>query len=180
MRRIFAICLTAQVIALATLSLRNALAESDPIFTVTSSDFGKGATIPERYTCSGLNTSPNLEWSGVPNGTRSLALIVEDPDAPEGTFVHWVIYNLSPDTKQLPQGISSSNGSIGEQGINGRGETGYTGPCPPSGKPHHYHFQLYALDQKLQLGPGATEAQVQSAMKGHVIGKAELVGIFGR
>lgn len=182
MRRVFAIGLTAQVMAtLVILFAQNSLAESDPVFSLASSAFQNGQRIPERYTCSGLNTSPALEWSGVPAGTRSLVLTVDDPDAPGGIFVHWVVYNLSSTGKKLPDGISSSaNNAAGEQGTNGRDEAGYTGPCPPPGKPHHYHFRLYALDQKLQLGPGATEAQVDAAMKGHVLAKAELVGVFQR
>jgi Raf kinase inhibitor-like YbhB/YbcL family protein len=182
MRRTFAIYVAAQVMAtLVTLPLRDSLAESDLVFSLASSDFQNGQTIPERYTCSGLNTSPALEWSGVPSSARSLVLTVDDPDAPGGTFVHWVIYNLSPESKELPEGISSSaRNTIGEQGTNGRDEVGYAGPCPPPGKPHHYHFRLYALDQKLQLGLGATEAQVEAAMKGHVLGNAELVGVFER
>jgi Raf kinase inhibitor-like YbhB/YbcL family protein len=182
MRRIFARYVTAQVMAtLVTLLVRNSLAQSGPVFFLASSDFQNGETIPERYTCSGLNTSPALSWNGVPGGARSLVLTVDDPDAPGGTFVHWVIYNLSPASKQLPEGFSSSaHDVIGEVGTNGGGEGSYTGPCPPPGKPHHYHFRLYALDQKLPLGPGATEAQVDAAMKGHVLGETELVGVFER
>jgi len=148
---------------------------------LTCSAFENGGTIPQRYTCSGHNESPALKWTGVPREARSLVLIVDDPDAPMGTFVHWVIYNLSATAAGLPQAMLAT-ASVGgsEQGVNGRGEIGYTGPCPPPGKPHHYHFRLYALDSKLALKEGATARQVEEAIKGHVIGSAELIGIFGR
>jgi Raf kinase inhibitor-like YbhB/YbcL family protein len=182
MRRIPAICVKAQMIAIVVIfSLRTPCAVSAEAFSLTSPDFRNGGTIPERFTCSGLNTSPALEWSGTPAGARSLVLTVDDPDAPGGTFVHWVIYNLSPISKELPEGISlSAHNGAGEQGTNAGGDNGYTGPCPPPGKLHHYHFRLYALDQKLLLEPGATQAQVEAAMKGHVLGSAELVGVFER
>jgi len=156
-------------------------ASGDPSLALVSSAFQNAGRIPERCTCSGLNTSPALEWTGIPGGTRSLALILDDPDAPGGTFVHWVVYNITPSSKELPEGMSASAPVInGEQGENGRSEIGYTGPCPPPGAPHHYHFRLYALDQNLQLTPGATAEQVEAAMQGHVLGSTELVGIFER
>lgn len=154
--------------------------ESSPSLGLTTSAFKNGGTIPEPYTCSGLNKSPALVWKGVPTGVRSLALIVSDPDAPKGTFVHWVIYNIDPGTKELAEGVASGSVANAEQGVNGRGELGYTGPCPPAGKPHHYHFRLYALDQKLKLNPGASAEQVEEAMRGHVLGTADLVGTFQR
>jgi Raf kinase inhibitor-like YbhB/YbcL family protein len=144
-----------------------------------SSAFKSGDAIPERFTCSGDNESPALEFTGVPDGTHSLALILDDPDAPMGTFVHWVIYNLPSALKGLPEGVSSSAGGL-EQGVNGFGKIGYTGPCPPPGKPHHYRFRFYALDQKLELKQGVTSQKVEAAMKGHVLGRSELVGIFQR
>jgi Raf kinase inhibitor-like YbhB/YbcL family protein len=181
MRPILARCMTVQVlgtlIILSLSSISSALA--DPSLALMSSAFVNGGAIPERYTCSGLNSSPPLKWTGVPGATRSLALILDDPDAPGGTFVHWVVYNVSPTVKGLSEGMSES-GFVGEQGSNGRSETGYTGPCPPPGTPHHYHFRLYALDQKLQLKPGATENEVEAAMKGHVLGNTELIGVFER
>ncbi len=176
-------CLMLQVIGLALILLLRTIAPADldPALTLTSSAFENGALIPERYTCSGDNKSPALKWTGVPPTARSLALILDDPDAPMGTFVHWVVYNLSPTVKGLPEGVSASASvEDGEQGVNGRGAIGYTGACPPPGKPHHYQFRLYALNQKLELKTGATAQQVEAAMKGHVLGSAELVGIFGR
>jgi len=164
------------------LTLRTtATADSDMTLTLTSSAFENGGTIPEQYTCSGHNESPALQWTGVPGGTRSLTLILDDPDAPRGTFVHWVVYNLSPTAKGLPKGVSATASfADSEQGVNGGGVIGYTGPCPPPGKPHHYHFRLCALDQKLELQAGATAHQIEAAIKGHVLSSAELVGIFAR
>jgi Raf kinase inhibitor-like YbhB/YbcL family protein len=183
MRLVPSTCVTAPVIGLSLiLSVQTvAIAAPDQTLALTSSAFKNEATIPERYTCVGHNESPELMWTGVPSGTRSFVLILDDPDAPMGTFTHWVAYNLPPNTKTLPQGLSATASlSDGEQGINGRGEPGYTGPCPPPGKPHHYHFRLYALDEKLELGAGATAQQVEEAIKGHVLASAELVGIFQR
>jgi Raf kinase inhibitor-like YbhB/YbcL family protein len=154
-------------------------AEPYPTFSLTSPAFKNGGAIPQPYTCSGLNKSPALAWRGVPSGTRSLALVVSDPDAPGGTFVHWVVYNIPPATDELPEGGSASIAN-GEVGVNGRGELGYTGPCPPPGKPHHYHFRLYALDQRLELKGDATAEQLEAAAKGHVLSSTETVGIFER
>jgi Raf kinase inhibitor-like YbhB/YbcL family protein len=158
-----------------------AISGADPTLALSSFAFTNQGTIPKRYTCSGQNQSPALEWTAVPSGTRSFALILDDPDAPMGTFVHWVIYNLSPTTKGLPEGVSpmASPDNV-EQGVNGSGAIGYMGPCPPPGKPHHYHFRLYALDRKLELKGGATADQVEAAARGHILGRTELVGVFGR
>jgi Raf kinase inhibitor-like YbhB/YbcL family protein len=164
------------------LTLRTfATADPDLTLALTSPAFKNEGTIPERYTCSGRDQSPALKWTGVPAGTHSLALILDDPDAPMGTFVHWVLYNLSQTSEGLPEGASMpAPGAHGQQGVNGRDAIGYTGPCPPPGKPHHYHFRLYALDQELELKTGATAQQVEAAMKGHIVGSTELVGIFER
>lgn len=183
MRLISALNVIVQVVGLALILTPHtvAIADPQPTLVLTSSAFDNGGRIPEGYTCSGYNKSPALKWTGVPKGTRSLALILDDPDAPMGTFVHWVVYNLSPTSKGLPEGVSpSALVANGEQGTNGRGAIGYTGPCPPPGKPHHYHFHLYALDQKLELKAGAAAQQLEAALKGHVLGNAELVGIFKR
>jgi Raf kinase inhibitor-like YbhB/YbcL family protein len=183
MRLILATCLRILAVGIALILSMQAKssAETGPSFRLTSSAFQNGGMIPELYTCSGANKSPGLVWTGVPSGTRSLVLIVSDPDAPRGTFVHWVIYNIDPAAKELPEGLSTSASvANAEQGVNGRAELGYTGPCPPPGKPHHYHFQLYALDQAVGLKAGATAEQVAAAMKGHILGTIELVGIFQR
>ena len=147
-----------------------------------SSAFSNGSTIPVQFTCGGDNQSPALSWTGVPHESRSLTLIVEDPDAPGGTFIHWVIYNMPADRSSLPEDVPGKDNIAGggEQGLNGRGEIGYHGPCPPPGAPHHYHFRLYALDRKLDLKPGASARQVKHAMGNHVLAETDMVGMFGR
>jgi Raf kinase inhibitor-like YbhB/YbcL family protein len=146
-----------------------------------SSAFEEGGAIPAHYTCEGLDISPPLSWSSVPNGTRSLALIVDDPDAPRGAFVHWVIYNLPPDTLRLPEDIPNQRtlprGAL--QGMNGAGGIGYTGPCPPNGT-HRYFFKIYALDTELDLGARATKEEVANAMEGHVLAEGRLLGTYQR
>ncbi|HKV54598.1 MAG TPA: YbhB/YbcL family Raf kinase inhibitor-like protein [Candidatus Binataceae bacterium] len=149
--------------------------------SITSPAFRNGDTIPTRYTCSGENISPALKWNDVPQKTESIALIVDDPDAPNGMFVHWVFFNLPAGAGGLPENVRpSKTAEGGTQGLNGRGQVGYTGPCPPPGAPHHYHFRLYALDRKLSLNSAAGASEVESGLKGHVLAASELVGIFGR
>lgn len=147
-----------------------------------SAAFTNGSLIPNEYTCTGADKSPPLSWTGAPASTRSFALIVDDPDAPMGTFVHWVIYNMDPSTTDLPEGSPRLDPTTkgAKQGVNGLDRIGYKGPCPPPGAPHHYHFRLFALDSPLKLGPGATAARVRQATEGHVLACTELVGIFGR
>ena len=155
--------------------------EAGRSLALSSPAFENGSIIPERYTCSGQNESPPLKWAGIPRAARSLALILDDPDAPLGPFVHWVIYDFSASTLGLPAGGPPSGApGNGERGLNGGNTIGYTGPCPPPGQPHHYHFRLYALDHPLDLKAGATAQQVEMAMKGHLLGSTELVGIFQR
>jgi Raf kinase inhibitor-like YbhB/YbcL family protein len=148
---------------------------------VTSSAFEEGGAIPARYTCDGLDVSPPLSWGSVPDGTRSLALIADDPDAPGRTFVHWVIYNLPPDTQRLPEDVPNRQTLPGgaAQGVNGVGGAGYTGPCPPSGT-HRYFFKLYALDTELDLGGGATKEDLVGAMEGHILAEGRLMGTYRR
>ncbi len=148
---------------------------------VTSSAFEEGGAIPARYTCDGLDISPPLSWSPVPSGTQSLALIAEDPDAPRGAFAHWVIYNLPPDTRRLPEDVPNRQTLPGGalQGMNGAGSIGYTGPCPPGGT-HRYFFKVYALDTELDLGAGATKEDVVRAMEGHVLAEGRLLGTYQR
>jgi Raf kinase inhibitor-like YbhB/YbcL family protein len=149
---------------------------------ITSTAFAEGQPIPDQYTCTGLDVSPPLTWSNAPAGTKSFALIADDPDAPMGTWVHWVIYNLPPATSSLAENTPPSpelpNGA--KQGINDFGKTGYGGPCPPRGKPHHYHFKIYALDTLLNLPAGATKQELLKAMSGHVLAEGELVGTYQR
>ena len=147
-----------------------------------SIDFAANGPIPVAYTCSGEGESPALTWSGVPAAARVMALIVRDPDAPMGPYVHWVIYNVPASVTGLSAAVPTTptidNGA--EQGINGRGKIGYQGMCPPPGPAHHYHFRLYALDAKVKLGPGASAAEVERAIKGHTLASTELVGTFAR
>lgn len=151
-------------------------------FELTSSAFKEGERIPDRHTCEGDDLSPPLHWSVPPAATKSFALIADDPDAPGGTWVHWVIYNLSLDLRGLPEGIPAKDhwldGAL--QGLTDFKRVGYGGPCPPPGKPHRYYFTLYALDAVLNVKPRATKSQVLEASKGHILAEAQLMGRFGR
>ncbi len=151
-------------------------------FQLTSPAFKEGGTIPTKHTCEGPDVSPRLQWTGTPTGTRSFVLIADDPDAPVGTWVHWVLYNLPADLQELAEGIPPKDTTPGGgvQGINDFRKVGYGGPCPPPGKPHRYYFKLYALDTALSLKPRATKAQVLEACQGHTLAEAQLVGQFGR
>jgi Raf kinase inhibitor-like YbhB/YbcL family protein len=151
-------------------------------FRLASAAFRPGSFIPSKYTCSGANVSPALEWTVPPAGTKSLALIVADPDAPGGTWIHWIVYNLPAHTQRLREGVPKAGQIEGGamQGTSSFQEVGYGGPCPPPGKPHHYHFRLYALNARLSLESGATRGQVEQSMKGHILAVTELIGLFGR
>ncbi len=142
---------------------------------VTSSAFQHGAMIPRTYTCDGSDISPPLSWSGVPAGAKSIALIMDDPDAPRGTWVHWVLFNIPPDTTGLAEGTEGG----AQQGSNSWGRTGYGGPCPPGGT-HRYYFKVYALDILLTLETGVTKAQLLKAMDGHVLAEGQLMGRYSR
>ncbi len=151
-----------------------------PSFSLTSPAFAPGAVIPEDYTCRGANVSPPLAWSDPPAGTQSLVLIMEDPDAPLGTWVHWVVYYIPADVRTLEEGIQ--NGRRYDEvailfGKNSWGEAAYGGPCPPSGT-HHYVFRLYALDIVPNLPEKAEKKAVEAAMQGHILGYSELIGVF--
>ena len=162
----------------------NALLARQPAraFSIWSSDFSPNGFIAPRYTCSGENISPQLRWSSPPAGTVAFALTVTDPDAPAHTWVHWVLYNLPPGSRDLPQAIPHGNTAPdgGVQGRNDFGDVGYGGPCPPPGKAHHYIFTLYALNARLPLRPGATRRQTLAAMKGHILAQAVLTALFRR
>ena len=150
-------------------------------FSISTSSFHPDGDIPARFTCSGDNLSPALAWTDPPSGTQSLALIVDDPDAPGGVFTHWVLYDLAASARQLPEGTQmKADPEGGRQGSNGFDKTGYGGPCPPPGHVHRYYFRLYALDSKLGLPPGASKSAVEKAMKGHVLAQAEVMGKFKR
>ena len=149
---------------------------------LSSTAFSNSGTIPKKYTCDGPDVSPALVWSGAPAGTQAFALIADDPDAPVGTWVHWVLYNAPSSAHEFAEGMRKDeqlpDGTL--QGRNDFRKIGYGGPCPPPGKPHRYFFKLYALDAKLNLKPGASKADVESAMKGHILAQAEWMGRYGR
>ena len=148
---------------------------------ITSPAFEEGGMIPERYTCDGVNVSPPLTWTSVPAGTKSLALICDDPDAPMGTWVHWVVFNLPVDATGLPEDIPPQKALErgGKHGTNDFRTIGYGGPCPPSGT-HRYYFKLYALDAELDLDVGITKEQLLKAMEGHVLAEGQLMGRYKR
>ena len=147
-----------------------------------TSAFQPQSNIPAQFTCEGQDQSPPLQWSDVPPGTQSLALIVDDPDAPSGTFTHWVLFNLPASVTELPQGLPPNQNlsSGGIQGTNDFGKIGYGGPCPPAGSSHRYYFKLFALDTKLELKPGVKKAELERAMEGHIIAHAEMIGKYRR
>jgi Raf kinase inhibitor-like YbhB/YbcL family protein len=157
--------------------------EGDMALTITSSVFTNGGNIPRAYTCEGQDIAPPLGWTGVPQKARSLALIVDDPDAPDPkapkmTWVHWVLYNIPPDAAGLPEAVTSRGLPAGTaEGLNDWRRTGYGGPCPPIGR-HRYFFKLYALDTVLEIPKNPTKAKVEAAMKGHILEQAELVGTY--
>ena len=150
-------------------------------FSLSSPAFEEGGMIPARLTCDGENRSPQLAWTEPPAGTKSLALIVDDPDAPSKTWVHWVVYNLPATTRSLPEAFPSHatlpDGT--RQGITDFGTPGYGGPCPPSGT-HRYAFKLFALDTRLSVSPRADAAALEAAMRGHALGMAQLTGTYRR
>jgi hypothetical protein len=147
---------------------------------LTTTAFQAGEPIPSRHAYENEDLSPALQWSGIPASAKSLALICDDPDAPMGTWVHWVLYDLEPTTAGLAEGVSKSPELAGgaRQGINDYKKIGYGGPCPPPGKPHRYFFKLYALDTKLNLKHGLTKKDLEQAMEGHVIAAGELMGTY--
>ena len=149
-------------------------------FTLTSSAFAEGATIPARHTCDGENIAPPLRWDG-PAGAQSFVLIVDDPDAPSGTFTHWVLYDIPGAQRELPPGLANV-GALGTPGMNDFAKVGYGGPCPPRGHgPHRYVFTLYALDLPSLLIPAERARQeIERTMQGHVIGQARLIGRYER
>ena len=149
---------------------------------LTSTAFENGEKIPVRFTGDGDDLSPPLAWSGTPEGTQSFAIICDDPDAPRGTWTHWVAFNLSPSlhglTEGVPTHVTLPDGA--SQGTNDFGRSGYGGPAPPPGKPHRYFFRLYAVDEILPIKAGASKSQLVSALKGHTLAEAKLMGTYGR
>jgi len=149
---------------------------------LTSPAFREGQPIPRQYTADGGNLSPPLRWPDPPGDTRGFALVCEDPDAPRGTFTHWVLFNLPPESRELGEGVPPEatlpDGTA--QGTNDFGKVGYGGPSPPAGQPHRYVFKLHALDRPLDLPAGATKHQLLTALKGHVLAEGRLTGTYGR
>jgi Raf kinase inhibitor-like YbhB/YbcL family protein len=149
-------------------------------FQLKSSAFSNGGAIPPKFTCDGPDVSPELSWNGPQGSTKAFALIMDDPDAPGGTWVHWVLYDLRPSVRELPEGVPKTKDlQIGaRQGVNDFRRVGYGGPCPPRGASHRYSFRLYALDQPTQLPAGASKGDLERAMQGHILAQADLVGRF--
>jgi Raf kinase inhibitor-like YbhB/YbcL family protein len=156
------------------------------MFALTSPAFGPSGTIPKKYTCDGQNVSPPLAWSGLPEGTRSVAVIMDDPDAPAGVWVHWVLYDAPAGSSGLAEGVAKKESlpdgtKQGQSGGVIEFETiGYTGPCPPKGKPHRYIFRAYALKEPTGLAPRAAKSALLAAIKDKILGQAELTGLYGR
>ncbi len=156
--------------------------EAEIVLSVSSAAFREGEVIPAKYTCQGQDVSPPLTLSEAPVGTQSLALIVDDLDAPGGVFTHWIIFNIPADSRELPEAVPTQaelpSGAL--QGKNDFGRMGYAGPCPPSGRPHRYQFTIYALDSRLGLTAGVTKTQLLAAMPGHILAQGELNGRYQR
>lgn len=151
-------------------------------FAISSASFQNGGAIPKKFTCDGADVSPELSWTNFPAGAQSFALIADDPDAPVGTWTHWVLFDVPTKTASLPEGVPKVDEipGGGRQGRNDFRKIGYGGPCPPPGKPHRYFFKLYALDKTLDLNPGSSKQEVEQAMQNHILGKTELMGTYRR
>ncbi len=163
-------------------SIQGAESKSSSSMELKSLAFQNGADIPRKHTCDADDVSPFLSWDNTPAGTRAIALIADDPDAPGGTWVHWVIYDLPADTKEVAEGVTKTETLErgAKQGVNDFRRVGYSGPCPPPGLPHRYFFTLYALDAPTNLKPRATKQQLLDAIKGHILSEAQLVGRYQR
>lgn len=173
------------VIVTATIALAFASSgstEPSMSFTISSPSFSNGGDIAKKFTCDAADLSPQLTWNEPPTGTKTFALLVDDPDAPVGNWNHWTMWNLPPNLRGLPEDVkkeaSLPDGSL--QGRNDFRKTGYNGPCPPPGKPHRYFFKLFALDAKLDLKSGEGKKGLEAAMKGHILAQAEWMGKYGR
>ena len=156
---------------------------SNGSFVLTSTAFTNNSNIPAKFSCDGQNISPPLQWEGAPSNTLSFALVLHDPDAPlSGGFTHWVIYDIPSGVKSLDENLPKTallaNGAT--QGNNGSNALGYTGPCPPAGKAHHYNFTLYALDIVFNLRSGISQNQLETTMKGHILAQTRLTGLYQR
>ena len=160
----------------------HAVEDEGSVLLLESEAFEADGTIPLRHTCDGDDISPALSWSEPPEGTQSLALICDDVDAPVRTWVHWVLFNIPADARAMVEGVPAdpTSAGLGVQGANGWKRLGYGGPCPPKGSPHRYTFRLYALDTVLDLDAGATRAELDRAMEGHILDSGQLMGRYGR
>ena len=184
---LFLLRLTGVACGIAVLGMALPIASSqkgrpDMAFTISTTAFQNGGDIPKKFTCEGEDVSPALSWEGTPAGAKSFSLIADDPDAPVGAWTHWVLFDLPAGAKGLPENVAKVDQlpSGGKQGRNDFQKIGYGGPCPPPGKPHRYFFKLYALDRNLDLSPGATKAEVERSMQGHILATAELLGRYRR
>lgn len=179
---LLAVAATFLTVSQTGLGLEAQVKEGGRTMELKSSAFQNNQDIPRKYTCDGADVSPPLMWDNPPNGAKAFALIADDPDAPVGTWVHWVIYDLPGDAKELAEGVptqeSLPNGA--KQGVNDFKKVGYGGPCPPRGPAHRYLFKLYALDRPTNSRPRATNQQLLAAMKGHILGEARLIGKYKR
>jgi Raf kinase inhibitor-like YbhB/YbcL family protein len=146
---------------------------------IFSNSFKNNEYIPKKFTCEGLDVSPHLQWENVPDGTKSYVLIVDDPDAPVGIWVHWVVYNIPANIKSFTENINFKNTQI-KQGLNDFGKLNYGGPCPPRGKPHRYFFKIYAVDIPTDFKEGLTKNEIINKISSHIIDEAELIGLFKR
>jgi len=180
-RRVFRVALLCAGFAmvLATTGSLMAPPNAQRKMSLSSSAFKDGQPIPVDYTCDGKNISPPLSWSGTPSETKSLLLIVDDPDAPSGVWTHWILWDISTDSSELAEDFSKSPASA-KQGTNDFKKTGYGGPCPPAGKAHRYFFRIYALDTALNVPAGATRKEVDAAVAKHVLAMGQLMGTYRR
>jgi hypothetical protein len=185
LKRILAIAIVSSSCLLATVLLSQpsglAHGQARTSLWVRSSSFSNGRSIPARYTCDGADLSPVLQWQSAPAGTKSFAIVMDDPDAPID-FTHWLVFNIPPGVRELAEGASQQSamphGSV--EGRNDFGRPGYGGPCPPRGNPHHYVFRVYALDRLLDLPAGAAGKQVHAAISGHIVAQGQIVGTYQR
>jgi Raf kinase inhibitor-like YbhB/YbcL family protein len=183
MKSILFICFVLILVLAACSTTEASTTEADMSLELKSDAFTNGQSIPAKYSCIGKNISPALTWSDPPSGTQSFALIVDDPDAPMGTWTHWVLYNIPVDARSLQEDLPVKGKNVEPNtiyvGKNSSGDIGYDGPCPPSGT-HRYYFKLYALDSLISLLPGASKDDLLKAMKGHILAQGELMGTFSK
>jgi Raf kinase inhibitor-like YbhB/YbcL family protein len=183
MKRFFIPCIVFVILLSSCSSSSTPAPEADMSLDLKSDAFVNGQSIPAKYSCIGKNISPGLTWSDPPAGTQSFALIVDDPDAPMGTWVHWVLYNIPADLRSLPEDLPIKGKNIDPEAIyfgkNSSGNIRYDGPCPPGGT-HRYYFKLFALDTLISLLPGATKEEILKAMDGHILAQGELMGTFSK